>query len=165
MEPSAEVDHLAVLLKPLLIHNIKWQISFEVLPAAVQSLSAVYYLSKIHNWQFLDCTSCTYLYTPFHTITGYFCCCFIPSNFTALAIKVSFCFQEKAHSNIKMTCDVLLIREAHQNIQYWSSGLNQNYQIVLIDLEYCLGTKLSKLGIQTIWGFRKYFIVWAYCNN
>lgn len=63
---------------------------------------------------------------------------------------MSFCFQEKANSNIKITFDVLLIREAHQNIQYWSSGLNQNYHIVLIDLDYCLGPKWSKLGIQTI---------------
>lgn len=78
---------------------------------------------------------------------------------------MSFCFQEKANSNNKITFDVLLIREAHQNIQYWSSGLNQNYQIVLIDLDYCLGTKWSKLGIQTILGFTICSIVWTYLNN
>lgn len=141
MESSAVVDHLEVFLKPLLIPNIKWYICFEVLPAAVQCLSALHYLSKIYGWQFLACTSCAYWYSLFHTIIGYFFCCFISSSFTALTIKMSFCFQEKANSNIK-TLDVLLISEAHWNMQYLSSGLNQNYQLVLIDLHYCLVTTL-----------------------
>lgn len=78
---------------------------------------------------------------------------------------MSFCFQEKANFNTKTTFDVLLIRETHQNIQYLSSGLNQNYQIVLIDWDYCLGTKVSKLGIQTMLRFTVCSIVWGYLNN
>lgn len=57
---------------------------------------------------------------------------------------------------------MLLIREAHQDIQYWSSGLNQNYQIVLIDFDYCLKTKLSMMKERNS-GI--YNLFWAYLNN
>lgn len=59
---------------------------------------------------------------------------------------------------------MLLISEAHQNIQYWSSGLNQNYQIVLVDFDYCLETKLS-MREEVTQGFTICFILWAYLNN